>query len=199
MRCCAYVEQKTCTPRRTKSTESREVDFPLPRVESSCCQRMRESEAILLLRITCRCSPLAPPAPCVCYMPRASPLPRHLTIACTRASPPAAQAPHSNAAALLLHQRPPPRSLASPDFAHATTACRSHSPRHLARVPRRASSPPARAREARPMPRQRPCHSSCPSRRPQGSSRRSARLGHRPSGIRPVSYTHLTLPTICSV
>ena len=53
------------------------------------------------------------------------------------------------------------RLAASPrsDFAHATTACRSHSPRHLARVPRRTSAPPARARDARPAPRQRPCHS----------------------------------------
>ena len=105
-------------------------------------------------------------------------------LASTPASPPAAQAPRSNAAAFLLHQRPPPRSLASPDFAHATTACRSHSPRHLARMPRLTSAPPARARDARPAPRQRPCHECWAVASPAGpggaSSRRSARLGRQP-------------------
>jgi len=64
------------------------------------------------------------------------------------------------------------RSLASPDFVHAMAACRSLSPRHLARVPRLSSAPPARARDARPAPRQRPCHSFCPVALPAGASHR---------------------------
>ena len=80
--------------------------------------------------------------------------------------------------------RPSARRLASPDFAHAMTACRSHSPRRLARVPRCTSTPPFRAHDARPAPHRRPCHSSLPVTSPavrgRASPKVSERLGRQP-------------------
>ena len=99
---------------------------------------------------------------------------------------------------LLPSQPPHLRQLDRPDFAQAATACSSHSPRPLLRAPRSTSARPPEPAPPAPRPASAPpahhaliASASHCRRRP---SRRSARLGRSPSGIKTFPETYKNLP-----
>ena len=88
------------------------------------------------------------------------------------------------------------RTRLMPNFPHGPTASRSMVQRHLPRMPRRTSAPPARARNARLLPRLRPYCSSRPAapacRTAEGLPRHVLRgLALAPSGSLNKLHVHM--------